>query len=131
MKLRSSHLLLFAVLGAAPGAWYGVHSERRGDEVFRAWIATVRAQEASALFCHAPPDVALPRLEGHLSELKGRAPVVAADVRYAAGLVAVLNERLERADAANAHWAEALRGCETCTRERWRELVQRGCKQRD
>ena len=85
---------------------------------------------ARAYFCHAPPEVALPQVRAWAQRQSEAPEDNAVLAKYPRVALAMLNERLGRAEAANADWAGVLRGCEgeSCKRERWREQVQKVCK---
>ena len=130
MKLRTSQLFLIALVGAGFGAWYGVDTARRGGAALTLMIRAAKNRSARAYFCHAPPEVALPQVRAWAQRQSEAPEDNAVLAKYPRVALAMLNERLGRAEAANADWAGVLRGCEgeSCKRERWREQVQKVCK---
>ncbi|MCA9633216.1 MAG: hypothetical protein KC766_36440 [Myxococcales bacterium] len=137
MSLRTSQLLLIALLGGGLGAWYGVRTAARGDAALLQRTQTAERSGADAYFCFAPPDRAYAKLAARLGELETRGRERETDTETDASVIqqarvqlAMLNERLGRAGPANAQWARALEGCsgEACKRETWREQAQKACK---
>ncbi|MCA9639885.1 MAG: hypothetical protein H6718_13800 [Polyangiaceae bacterium] len=132
MKLRTSHLLVIALVGGGIGAWYGVGSARRGDAALTRMIREAKTRAAQGYFCHAPPEQALPQVAARVGELDAERTLGSepAQGQYPRVELAMLNERLGHTEPANAQWALVLKGCEgeACKREHWRERVQRACK---